>query len=198
MTALEAAIAGDPGARAADEYQRTHQPVEGIDYRPAEAYAKEVYLHARQVFKNLDEKATVIINYLASGAGLFTLGSLAGVAAAKVPPLVVWLALPSMGCAVAAIVLATLARRPRPVFPPGNATQAAAVAEACVDEALAKKMAWALLAQWNLLTALLRRPIAAKGWYIERANWCLVAAVGLLLVPLITSLLVGPPAPPAP
>lgn len=195
--ALDAEILSDDGVRAADKFQREFAPKGGVEYGWAEAHAKELYLHYRQVLKNIDDKATVVINYLASGAGLFTLGSLAGVAAAKVPPVAAWAALPAMLCAVVAIVFATLARYPRRLFPPGGADQVAAVAEHFGTEKAARDSG-VMLAHWHLLTALLRRPLAAKAWNLEAANWLFVAAIALLLLPLVVGLIVGPLPSPGP
>ena len=189
---LQAEIDADRSVRSAAVFNESFDPVEGVDYGWVEDYAKEAYLSLRQSLTKLDDKAATVINYLAGGAGLFTLGSLAGVAAAKVPPVVVWWAIPSMTFAVAAIVLATIARIPRATFAPPGADKVKRLAEHYGTAEAAKK-AGALLPQWHLLTALLRPTLDAKAWWLSWSNWCMVIAICLLLLPLIVSLNVPRP-----
>lgn len=105
------AIAANPLAQRADEFCKTFVPQPDVNYLWVEEYARKEYEDQLKAFDDLDGKAAAIINYLTSGAGLFTLGTLAGVATAKVSLVAAACALPSMVLAVLAIIAAAWGRR---------------------------------------------------------------------------------------
>lgn len=164
-------------------------PKKDVDYGWVVAYAKDRHASALATFKGLDDKASAIITVLGSGAGLLTLGSLAGIAAAKVPPVVVLAALPSMLLAVLAVGFAAWARRPTDFYDPPSIDAAAELAELHDQAGEA-----AFLRQWHR-TLEHNKPVSdRKATHVERATWCMVAAVALLFVPLLVSVAVGPQA----
>lgn len=165
-------------------------PRDGVDYGWVAEYAKAKHEDTVRVFDILDDKATAIVNALTAGAGVFTLGSLAGVAAAKVPPTVIWWALPSMLSAVAAVVLATLVRIPWGFHRAGPIKEAVAVAEHYRTRKKAER-AGATLTLWADVDALNAGVLVKKSNLLWWANVAVIAAVGLLLLPLIASLVAG-------
>lgn len=180
------ATAAHPEAARAAAFRESFEPKEGVDYEWVEDRAKEQYEEMHKAFDDLDAKATSIINYLSSGAGLFTLGSLAGVAAAKVPTTVIWCALPSMCFAVAAIVAALLARWPRRIFRPPAPDQMVKLAEHYPNDT--KRARALMLPQWQWVTALLRAAVEDKAWYVGWSVILMGAAVAFLLLPLLVTL----------
>ena len=96
----------------------------------------------------------------------------------------------------AAILFASFARRPLPVFVKPGVDKLVELANHYRDGERGKA---AFLPQWHLLAASLRLSLDAKARWVGKATWAMVFAVALLLLPLIVSLCVGgsPPIPAA-
>ncbi len=183
------ATAAHPEARRAAEFAERFRPVDGVAYEWVEEYAQEQYEKMYRTFTSLDAKATSIINYLSSGAGLFTLGTLAGISAAKVPTHVVWWAVPSMVAAVVAIVFALMARWPRRVFPLPCADELTRLAEQFGSNDSEGKGARAMMIpQWQWVTALLGAQVDDKAWYVGWATVLMGLTIAMLLFPVLASL----------
>ena len=179
-------------AKSAAEFNLTFEPQEGVEYGWVVKHAREQYEEAKKVFELLDAKATAIITYLSSGAGLLTIGSIIAIATAKVSEVVVWCAVPAMICSCVALVFALRARRPLPVFPPAGAPKAVAFANHYKS---AENAEAAFLSHWYLLTVLLRPIIGIKSWNVANATRLVVATAGLLILPLFAALLAPAPKP---
>lgn len=192
--ALQKATAAHPAALRAQQFQRSFAPKDGVDYAWVEQYAKEQYQSLQKTFNDLDAKATAIINYMTSGTGLFTLGTLVAAAGAKLSPWIVGAALPSILSAIAAIVFAALARRPMTIFPPPPPEQMADMAERFMEPGRGRAY---MIPVWQWCDALLRHPIDVKARYLDLSTWCMIATVSLLLLPLLVGLCIGWSAVPA-
>jgi hypothetical protein len=187
-------LAADPACRAAADFKNTFMPRGDTDYGWAAEFAKERYTQTVTDFKELDDKAAAVINYLASGAGLLTIGSLAAVATAKLSPMVIAAAAPSVACATLAIAFAAKARKPTQFFFLSIKT-AARYADYFRPADRAKA---AFLGQWHLCVTLNRAVLARKAAWLKRSMQFFVAAVACLLLPLVASLLSPPQSAPPP
>jgi hypothetical protein len=185
----------EPEVKAAWDFMAAFEPKDGVEYGELADYAKARYEDGRKLFDQLDTKAGTILTYLGAGAGLFTLGSLAAVSSAKVPVMLVGLAIPAMVCALVAVTLAALGRRPLDVFPLPAPVKMLPLAEHHKTDAKFKAV---LIPHWQLHTALLRQTVIDKAWYVSGATGFLIASLGLLLLPLLASLCVAPGSPPIP
>ena len=177
-------------AKIAYEFDRTFEPQEGVEYGWVIKHSREQYDDAKKVFESLDAKATAIITYLSSGAGLLTVGSIVALATAKVSAVVIWCAVPAVTCACVALLFALCARRPLPVIFPSSAKNVVAIANHYKS---AENAEAAFLSHWYLLTVLLRPIIGIKSWNVAYATRLVVATVVLLILPLLVALLVPTP-----
>jgi hypothetical protein len=183
---LDSTTASNADAASAMQFRNSFEPLEGVDYSWIEDIGKDEYKSLNSTFDSLDAKATAIITHVSSGAGLLTLGSLAGVATAKVPTLVIEWAIPSMVFAVAAIIAALLARWPRFVWPPPSGDQLVQLAEHYPTDA--KRARALMIPQWQWVNALLREKVNDKAWYIAWSTVLMALAIASLLIPLIVSI----------
>jgi len=189
------AVETSSAAREAHEFDLTFEPQEGVEYGWVVKHAREQYDDSKKAFEALDAKATAIITYLSSGAGLLTIGSIFAITTAKVSAVAIWLTLPAMACSCAALIFALRARRPLPVFPPAGAPKVVRIANHYKS---AKNAEAAFLSHWHSLTVLLRPVLFIKGWNIRYATYFLVATVCSLTLPLVAALLFQPPKPDEP
>jgi hypothetical protein len=123
--------------------------------------------------------------YLGGGAGIFALGSVAGLAANQ---LIVWVALfglPSLFLAGLALVFAALARRPFvAAYPPS----AAGALERAKLMPTAGEAEASLISVWHLATSLLQYATNKKAGWVVSATWMFVAAVACLILPVAAAL----------
>ncbi len=192
---FEAARISDPDVVRIEQWQREFSPKDGVDYKWVEEYAKQQFDALKKMFDDLDGKATAIINYLTSGAGLFTLGTLAALFSAKVASWAIVCAIPSVLCAIIAVGLAAWTRKPRNVFTPPPPDQMVDMAEHFSSDETERGRAL-MIPIWYLCSTLLRQEIALKGKYLNLATWLMIATVASLLIPLIVGISIGPTATP--
>ena len=174
-----------PAVATARVFDRTFEPLPGVEYGWVVKYSREQYEEAKKVFDSLDVKATTIITYLSSGTGLLTIGSVVAVATDKVSAAVVLCSVPAIVCSCVALVFALRARRPLPVEQPSGVDKVVGIANHYKSESNAEA---AFLSHWYLLTVLLRSPIYIKSWNVGYATKLVVLTVALLLAPLIAAL----------
>lgn len=178
--------------KAAELFDNTFEPQEGVDYGWVVKYSREQYDDAKKVSEALDAKATGIITYLSSSTGLLTVGSIFAISTDKVPAAVILCALPAMVCSCIALVLALYARRPLLVFPPSDVPNVVSIANHYKS---AKNSEAAFLSHWHRLTVLMRPLLAIKGWNLKWATNMVVWTVCLLILPLFAALLAPAPKP---
>src|SRR4051794_18655891 len=76
---IAARAAADPQVARAVKFHQTFVPKREVNYAWAVEHEKARYEFALKVFDDLDAKASALIGYVGNGAGLVTLGSIAGV-----------------------------------------------------------------------------------------------------------------------
>lgn len=181
---IRRAALADPAVRAAVAFNDTFVPVSGIDYGWAVKHAKEIYATADAAFKQTDDKAAALFNYLGGGAGLVALGSAAGTAVGQLSPYVALAALPAIIAAALSLVFAAIARKPFEFAYPPSTASAARRMKHYADAALAEA---SLLGTWELATTMVQHSGDRKAAWLSTAVWVMVAAVSLLALPLITA-----------
>jgi hypothetical protein len=180
------AITTDEGCRAAYRFLLTFTPQYGVEYDWVIKHAKEQYAVADTTFKGIDDKALTIINYLGGGAGLLTLGSVAGLAVDKVSEWVVLSTLPSFVAAVIAIVYAKKVRNPCCFgYPPTVSTACRATRE-FVDAKCAEA---STIRQWELSSAMIRKAVNDKQRLLRNATMALMWAIILLAGPMLAGVI---------
>jgi hypothetical protein len=172
----------------AQAWQRSFVPKNAIDYSWVEKYAKEQFDFLKKTFDDLDAKATAIINYLTSAAGVFTLGSTTALFAGKVSSWVIFASLPAVALAIIAVGVASWCRKPREIRPTPAPREMVELAE----YEGGRFQAWMMIPLWNWSSLLLRDQVERKGRLLERATLLMIVAVVLLLLPLIVGLWIGP------
>jgi hypothetical protein len=183
---LDQAAAVSEHVRLAEIFCRTFipNPDPRADYKWVIQFAKDQYTAVVKNFDDIDGKAASLIGYFGGGAGAIAVGALAGVLADKTPPLVAAAAVPSFVVAMAAVILATLARQRFTFYLP-NVRGAAEYANDLYECAEIQ-----FVGQWVWATALTAHASNKRARYYNRAIWCAAAAIGLLLLPMLASLMV--------
>lgn len=180
---IAAALAADPAAKAAYDFANGgFVPRHGVDYKWVTEYAKSRYDESHATYKELDDKAATVANYLAGGAGIMTLGTIAAASASQISPWVVMMALPSLGCALVALDCALRARWTRPISPPPSVPDAVLWANHYGEHEGAAAAAFS--AHLYLSVVLMRPALRDKAKWVDRAIGWLMAALGLLVVPV--------------
>jgi len=164
-------------------------PLPDVDYAWVIKHAKEQFAAADSAFKTADEKAVSIMNYLGSGAGLFTIGSIAGLAANQLNPFVALAGIPSLLLAGLSLVFASLARRPYSAAYQPTAMQASERANLYdLHGGTAIEAEASLVSTWHQATTLCQDATNRKAGWVSSATWMFVVSVSLLLLPLATAI----------
>jgi hypothetical protein len=176
-------IAEHPSVKAAAEFAQAFAPQPDADYKWVVCDAKDQHAAVLKAFNDQDAKAASILGYLGSGAGLLSIGALTAVATDRISSAVALSGVPAFVMAVAALICAALARQVSKIFHP-HLIFAVRCATECGPTAEAR-----FVGQWFLATALTATTLKRKAKWLGRATWAFIAAVALLLLPLLVSLL---------
>jgi hypothetical protein len=112
--------------QAAWEFQRTFEPMDGIDYSWIPEYAKAEYANYWEALKALDDKADKLIQYMGAGTGFVALFSIY----AKEGAQHVWAIAPAAVLLLISLALAVIARAPQAHHYPPFTSEAILYAEA--------------------------------------------------------------------
>lgn len=165
-----------------NEFKLKFDPDPEVDYAWVVSYAQQMHQGMLAVYRRLDDKAAAIANYLGAGAGLLTLSS-AAAAAGSVNRWVVLAALPSVACALVALLWAMRARKPATTVHPPAVNCAVGYAEYYREKAEA-----AFLGQWHLSIEKMTDSIRSKGRLVSLAVSWFSASVVCLLIPLAVAI----------
>jgi hypothetical protein len=186
---LEAFAAECPDTQRANDFSNNFVPKQGVDYLWVEELARHRRDEITNIFESLDTKATTITTYLTSGLGVFTIASLASVWSAKVPVHVLVYAMPALIFAIAAVVMALLARWPRNVLQPPKAETGVRFAERFPNDTLRARALTIPL--WELCNAVLAKRTGDKAWYVAWSFILMACSIITLPLPLLYVLLWG-------
>jgi len=169
------------------EFTEASKPLEAVNYKWLADYAKLLWDEQKKVFATLDDKAESIVRYLSGGTGLFAFGLLAKVSVTNQHIAVC--AVPALGCALVAILLAMLTKKPMafPRLPPVR--QAKTYADFYKQEEAA---IGSFLGQWNLACEEAEIACEKKARLL---GWAMIASyvsLALLLLPIAVALLIPP------
>jgi hypothetical protein len=175
--------------RRVQEFNERHRPQDQVDYKWLFDHAKALFADCDKDFDALDGKAEKLITGLGSGAGLVTIGSLAGLANGVIDARIVAALLPAFVLSLVSIGLALRARSPQDMaFPPS--------VESAVDHAhhylTEDKAKGSLLGQWHVAVEVMRAAAASKAKWVGRATWAFFFAVCALIVPLAAAFCLPP------
>lgn len=190
-----ATLAANPQARDAKIAADNFRPRAGVDYEWVSKYAQARYAESSAALKELDDKAGAVAGYVASGAGLLTLGSLAALSSPQIHPLAILFTLPSLACAILSVRAALKARETTTIYPPPSVPAAAELAHHYELQPGSAEGVFAF--QWYLCAVLMRPAILRKAERVDAAIWNLLASLVFLTLPVVVSLifrLIGDPA----
>jgi hypothetical protein len=173
----------------APEYQEAKHFKENIKlaqnadhYKWVWEYAAAEYERRLSVWSILDEKADTIIKYLGGGTGLFTLGALASIREGNA--ILIGLAIPAVVTALFSVLLSLVARIPRPTGSPPSVKGAFEFADTYGSDEEAKAI---FLGQWHQTCETMQVVNGRKAMLIVWSTWLYLAALFLLLLPLIVA-----------
>lgn len=162
-------------------------PKDGVDYAWVLKLARDKNAFVESQFKEADTKASAIVAMLGSGAGILTLGSLAAISIGKLDAWVAFSAMPAFFAASLALIFATIARQV-------ETSSELPMADQMVPWAESKPPATAeaaTIGAIHLATHSLQLAVRRKLWWYQYATWMAVAAVALLAMPAIISLMIS-------
>ncbi len=181
---LAATVGAMPDVIAAQQFNATFAPVDGVDYSWVVKHAERKYELLLDAFRHLDDKASGVITYLGSVTGLVAAGVVATAATSRLNVWAVAAFLPAFICAAVAVGLAAHARRPRGICHPPSIY--AAIQDAHFAGRFGLKDASATsLGRWHLTVVTMYHVVEAKAAWVNRATWWLFGAVALLGLPLL-------------
>ncbi|MFO0967739.1 MAG: hypothetical protein U0793_19430 [Gemmataceae bacterium] len=168
-----------PDYVAAKKYNESFElEADPSQYGWVHAYAKAEYDRLEKRFDILDEKADSIIKYLGGGTALIAIGSLATLTRENaIMPLFL---IPSVLCALVAVVFAVSARNPTDTDQPPPVRGAVLYVSSYGDKSEAM-----FLGQWNQACEGMARAIHTKADKIQRASVWYMAALAFLLLPVV-------------
>ena len=177
----------------AEAFHAEFRPSPTADYGWVIAVARQRLDVSRASFKSIDDKAAHLMTYLGSGTGVVIAAAVAGVATGPVHPAVAIASLPAFCFALRSLTLAAQCRSPNELCPPPTAASAALLADqGPLGEA-------AMIPAWNLAAVQNDAVTSRKAAQLTAAVRSLVAAIWLLLLPLVVGICVrialGPPTP---
>jgi hypothetical protein len=172
----------DPSYIEANEFAKSIEPEEGVDYEWVADYATDLFDRLTRSNKELDEKANDIVKYLGGGSGLFAL-----LAITKVDPansVVLWSVLPAFIVALVAIYRAASVRRPMDLDLPPSVKAAFDYAVTYNTTARA-----AFVGKWHVAC---QHAVLVNGYktkLVEQATRWFVLAIASLTLPIVASLI---------
>lgn len=179
---LPASVLNHHDFQSAVHLVREIEPGDEIDYGWVCEHAALVWQDCDKSWNDLDAKADGIIRYIGGGTGLFTLGVLASVNPNNVL-LIVW-AIPAVICGLASILFASMARKPSWRPSPPEITEAINyVHDTEKDQPQAR-----FLSQWHMACVAMRIVSNKKATLIEVSTWLYLAAIALLLLPVLVAI----------
>lgn len=173
--------------KAAEEFMRDCRGVEGVQYQWVLDHAIRLWKDADDAFNAIDNKADAVIRSVLAVSGIVTLGAISQVD--KSNAWVIWWMLPSLGAALASVLFAMSARRPRGVPPPPSVQQAKEFADAHKDADVAIGN---FIGYWHLTRVSYEDVCARKAAPLNLSMRASVVAAFLLVMPLV-AIAVNPP-----
>lgn len=157
---------------------------EGVEYAWVDDYRRVVWDHRCKVLSTLNDKADAIFRYLGGGTGLFALGVL--VKLDHEHARLTEVSLPALLCALAAILLACIAKNPS--YAPNLPSIQDALTTYAEGSGSDHEAIGAFLGQWNLACEDMRLVCMRKANLIQWATWLYFVAISFLLLPITISI----------
>lgn len=170
--------------KTAAEFRARFVPVEGGNYQWIEETAAERYAALLSIYNRLDDKASSIVTYIGSAAGLIATGVTFGVSKRDITIETAGVSLVPLMCALGAVVCATLARTTRIHRSPAPSTRLICDYYASYGEE-ARAM---LMPIWNAAESGMVDSNTVRSTWVNRALWCTVGAVACLALPIAAAL----------
>jgi hypothetical protein len=172
-------------------YGEAFRPLANVDYSAAVSYAKGLFENRLADFDDIDAKASAVIGYMGSTAGVLTVGSLVAAVTSSISPWVILAAVPSIGCAVASLIHVVRCRQTASIPVPFGVNNVIAAVEHYANEGHTDYKALADANQiggWMTADAELATQVRTKAKKANTALWFYVASVAALILPLLVAI----------